>query len=88
MMKRSIATACPVFNTNRMVQEYVEQCYYPSGQRFSMLTADNLKRAAELARWRQRLLHVWPQVRVEAVFAGRVPVQERPLFFTGTNQRY
>src|SRR5213079_2144731 len=29
MMKRSISTICPVFNTNRMVQEYVEKCYWP-----------------------------------------------------------
>ena len=32
-MKRSISTNVPVFNTNRMVQEYVEMCYWPSAER-------------------------------------------------------
>jgi starch phosphorylase len=45
----------------------VEKCYWPSDRRFLALSAENLKRAAELARWRQHLLHGWPQVRVEAV---------------------
>jgi len=31
VMKRSMSTVCPVFNTNRMVQEYMEKCYGPSG---------------------------------------------------------
>jgi starch phosphorylase len=67
VMKRSISTICPYFNTNRMVQEYVEKCYWPSGERFNRLAADNLKGAQELSRWRHRLAAGWPQVRVEAV---------------------
>src|SRR4029079_14773764 len=38
-MKRSMATCCPVFNTNRMVQEYMEKCYGPSEERYEALTA-------------------------------------------------
>jgi starch phosphorylase len=70
MMKRCISTICPVFNTNRMVQEYVEKCYWPSTQRFSMLSADNLKRAKDLAWWRGRISHGWAQIRVENVEAN------------------
>jgi starch phosphorylase len=66
-MKRSIATCCPVFNTNRMVQQYTECCYVPSASRFGRLTGDDLKRAAELAQWRRRLVRDWPQVKVESV---------------------
>jgi starch phosphorylase len=69
MMKRSISSCCPIFNTNRMVQEYVEKCYWPSAQRFAMLSADGLKKAAQLARWRKRLAQAWSAVRVEAVEA-------------------
>jgi len=69
MMKRSISSICPYFNTNRMVQEYVEKCYWPSAQRFAMLSADGLKKAAELAQWRRRLAQAWSAVRVEAVRA-------------------
>src|SRR6202035_2276041 len=45
MMKRAMSTVCPVFNTNRMVQEYVEKCYWPSYQRFIRLEGDKLKKA-------------------------------------------
>jgi starch phosphorylase len=72
IMKRSMTTVCPFFNTNRMVQEYVESCYWPSDRRFTQLTADHLKRANELARWRQRLALGWGQVRVESVDARGV----------------
>jgi starch phosphorylase len=67
MMKRTISTICPVFNTNRMVQEYVEKCYWPSAQRFAGLTADHLKKAHDLAVWRRRLQDGWQQVRIEHV---------------------
>jgi starch phosphorylase len=70
MMKRSIGTITPYFNTNRMVQEYVERCYWPSSQRFTMLSAENLGKAQELSRWRRRLAQSWSQIRVEAVEAN------------------
>jgi starch phosphorylase len=67
MMKQSMSTVCPVFNTNRMVQEYIEKCYWPSAQRYDTLASDHLKKAADLAQWRSRLRQGWPQVRIETV---------------------
>jgi starch phosphorylase len=69
MMKRAMSTICPVFNTNRMVQEYVEKCYWPSAQRFDSLTASDLRKASELAEWRCRLGQGWPQIRIDSVSA-------------------
>jgi starch phosphorylase len=69
-MKRAIRTLIPVFNTNRMVQEYVEKCYWPSARRHEALERDGAKPASELAAWRGRLLKSWPGVRVEAVEAA------------------
>jgi starch phosphorylase len=66
-MKRSMATNCPVFNTNRMVQEYLERCYRPANDRFALLSSENLRGAVGLAQWRRRVGQGWPQVRVEAV---------------------
>jgi starch phosphorylase len=75
-MKQSMGTVCPVFNTNRMVQEYIEKCYWPSYQRHAVLVADNLKKAAELAQWRKRLTLGWPQIHIDAVEAkGADPMQ-------------
>jgi starch phosphorylase len=69
LVKRSMSTVCPVFNTNRMVQEYVEKSYWPSSERFARLSTDHLRKAADLAEWRRRLAQGWPQIRVESVNA-------------------
>jgi starch phosphorylase len=69
VMKQAMATVCPVFNTNRMVQEYIEKCYWPSHQRYNNLMADNLNKAQQLAQWRRRLAQGWSQIRIEAVDA-------------------
>jgi starch phosphorylase len=68
-MKRSIMTLVPVFNTNRMVEEYAECCYIPSHRRAARLTAERLKAATELAAWRKRLAADWGQIRIEGVEA-------------------
>ncbi|MBL8797587.1 MAG: alpha-glucan family phosphorylase [Planctomycetia bacterium] len=76
MMKRAISTICPFFNTNRMVDEYVERCYWPAAVRFAQLSAKGLHEAQELAHWRRRISQMWPQVRVEAVEStGADPLQ-------------
>jgi starch phosphorylase len=67
VMKRSIATISPFFNTNRMVQDYVEKVYWPSWQRFDKLSGDNVARARNLAQWRKRITQGWNQIKVENV---------------------
>jgi starch phosphorylase len=69
MDKRSLKTLAPVFNTNRMLQEYMQTCYWPSQQRFLSLTGENTRSAKALAAWRKTLERTWPQVRVETVEA-------------------
>ena len=68
-MKRAISTLVPEFNTNRMVQEYLERCYLPAFTREAKLTADQLAPALELANWRKRVGSAWNDVRVETVEA-------------------
>lgn len=68
-MKRSIATLVPMFNTNRMVEEYTEKCYIPSYRRFAVLSSDRLRNARDLAAWRRRMADGWGQIRVESVDA-------------------
>lgn len=68
-MKRSISTNVPFFNTNRMVQQYVEMCYWPSGLRYVRLTGNHLSKARELSEWRRRLQDGWSQIRVQEVQA-------------------
>ncbi len=42
-------------------------CYEPSQQRYQALTAEGLRRAAELAEWRRKIRAQWNQVRIEGV---------------------
>jgi starch phosphorylase len=69
VMKRAMMTVNPIFNTSRMVQEYMEKSYVPAAERYDRLTAANLKKAAQLAQWRRGVTQNWPQVRVENVEA-------------------
>jgi len=63
-MKASMRSVCPTFNTDRMVREYTERCYAPSGQLFQRLSADQFRPAKELAGWKHRLRHHWREVAV------------------------
>jgi starch phosphorylase len=72
VMKRAMGTVCPVFNTNRMVQEYMEKCYAPSADRIAKLSEGKLQRAAALSEWRRRLAREWGHVRVDHVEADGV----------------
>jgi len=85
-MKHSMMTLCPVFNTGRMVAEYLTTCYLPSAQRFLRLTGDNLQKANALAQWRQTMQRGWGQIKVEGVevnssdpmqVGGELPVMVR-----------
>jgi starch phosphorylase len=60
-------TLVPVFNTNRMVEEYLQKCYLPSHRRFVALTANNQKAASDLAAWRKRVAQGWGQVHIEGI---------------------
>src|SRR5205807_4539549 len=70
VMKQSIGTVCPVFNTNRMVQEYIEKSYWPAAERYGRLSANGFKKAIELAQWRTPLGQGWSQIRGESVEAN------------------
>jgi starch phosphorylase len=79
-MKSAIRTIGPVFNTYRMVQEYTDRCYIPSGQRRNALRANKRAGACALAAWKQRLNTHWPQVSIVHVESG--PSENLPV---GTN---
>ncbi len=66
-MKAEIQALCPVYNSNRMVSEYVERFYVPSGEHVWELLLDDLSRAKALADWVERVKAAWPQVSIETV---------------------
>jgi len=64
-MKASLQSLCPVFSTDRMVQEYCEHSYLPAFSQWSLLVADKMALALDLAGWKERIFKAWPQLRIE-----------------------
>jgi len=69
MVKASMQSLCPVFSTDRMVEEYAQLSYIPSYRQWTRLEANDLALAKELAAWKKRVFGAWNQVGIEAVEA-------------------
>jgi starch phosphorylase len=70
MMKEAMKGLCPVYNTTRMVAEYVERCYLPVASRSTRLMANGQEGVRNLARWRLRLEEKWAQVGILEIASG------------------
>jgi len=66
-MKESMRTICPVFNTNRMLRDYMQMMYLPAMVRMVKIDADNFTLAKSLAQWKDRLRRNWKEVRIADV---------------------
>jgi len=66
LMRESIRSITPVFNTQRMVQEYNELLYEPAAAAHAKLGRDGAVKAQEVARWKEAMRRLWPQIRVPA----------------------
>ncbi len=64
MMKKSIDRICPVFNTNRMLREYVEQYYMPGASRAAAFRENDFEKARRLAGWQGRVREAWAEVAI------------------------
>ncbi len=64
-MKASMQSLCPVFSTDRMVQEYSVRSYIPSYTQWKRLVDNDMELAMDLARWKERVFKLWPYVRIE-----------------------
>ena len=64
MMKRCIRTVCPMFNSHRMVSDYVETCYVPSAQNFRQLQAQGYSDLRDLVAWKKAIRSDWNNLTV------------------------
>jgi glycogen phosphorylase len=69
-MKCTLRRLAPIFNTNRMVQEYTEKCYLPSYNRSEKMTLNNFERARKLASWKNDVQKHWKDIKIEKVQCG------------------
>jgi starch phosphorylase len=75
-MKAAMRDHAGVFNTNRMVREYMEQCYLPSAQRSERLMEKDQERAKALAAWKAKVYQQWGRIRIERTWADMAEGQE------------
>jgi starch phosphorylase len=75
-MKAAMIQHAGVFNTNRMVRDYYEQCYLPCARRSHRLMDNDLERAKALAAWKARVRQQWRQIRIERVWTDGAEGQE------------
>lgn len=66
-MKASMRAICPVFNTDRVVGEYVDRFYVPAMKRRAHLLADGGENVRSLVRWMQQVEQEWPAVQILSV---------------------
>lgn len=67
LMRESIRSVTPVFNTHRMVKEYAERLYAPAARAYEKLAADGSHAATALSQWKAQMRKDWSQVRIEDV---------------------
>ncbi|MCS6802878.1 MAG: alpha-glucan family phosphorylase [Chloroflexota bacterium] len=70
LMKNAIAELSPFFNTDRMIEQYLEAAYLPSAHRALRLDADGQRRARELAAWKRSLTERWSDIWIDRVEAN------------------
>ncbi len=70
LMRESIRSVTPVFNTHRMVQEYAERLYEPAARAHVTLSANSGKKAVELSTWKNTIRKSWDRIRISDVKVG------------------
>jgi starch phosphorylase len=69
-MRAGLQRLVPIFNSHRMVQEYVNLYYLPCSERFNTLCHDEFAGAKDLASWGRKLMTGWHEISVEGVYSG------------------
>lgn len=64
MMKTSMKSICPVYNTHRMVKEYTEKAYEPCAMRHDKLTANDCAEAKVFTSWKTNVRNVWNKIKI------------------------
>src|SRR5207253_11038845 len=80
LMRESIRSVTPVFNTQRMVKEYTEQLYVPAAQAHGNFSTDGCGAATQLSKWKAQMRKDWPQVQISDV---QVANKDRQIILVG-----
>ena len=64
LMRESIRSVTPVFNTHRMVMEYHQRMYARAATAQAKLSANDCKAASELSEWKKQMRAKWSGVNI------------------------
>ncbi len=64
MAKMSLSTICPVFNSHRMVTDYVESSYVPCAGDFQKLSDANYSLLKDLVAWKRKIGADWNKLSI------------------------
>ena len=70
LMRESIRSVTPVFNTQRMVKEYTERLYIAAAKSHEIFSREGCAPAADLSQWKAQMRKDWPQVQISDVQVG------------------
>lgn len=79
LMRESIRSVTPVFNTHRMVMEYTERLYVPAARGYRAFFENNCAAATQLSEWKTEMRKDWKQVRIEDVHVRNEDRQNIPV---------
>ena len=63
-IRASLSTLTPIYSSNRMLQEHVDQLYCPAAAEFRRRSAGNAAEAVALCAWEDRLRAAWPRLHI------------------------
>ena len=79
LMRESIRSITPVFNTHRMVKEYAERLYIPAAKSHEDFSRESCAAATQLSQWKAKMRKEWPQVRIYDVQVSNQDRQNIPV---------
>ena len=67
IMKNSMTSIAPYFNTNRMLQEYTNLFYVPASHNYLQFSKNNFAPAKELKAWLDRIKTAWKSIKILSI---------------------
>jgi len=69
MAKHSVASLLPVYNSARMLDEYLSGVYVPASRQSALFSVNGFENARRVAQWKQRVREAWSGVRIHRLDA-------------------
>src|SRR3954447_10858666 len=79
LMRESIRSVTPIFNTHRMVKEYTERLYIPAAKSHADFAREECVGAVQLSQWKSKIRKDWSEVRINEVEVGNQDRQNIPV---------